>query len=47
MISNFDIFLFVNKFFKYLFYPEVLDVKSIQIKEENESDTDLDEYISE
>ena len=47
MICNFSIFLFINKFYKYLFEPKILNVSSINILEENESDTDEDEYISE
>lgn len=46
MIDNFSIFLFVNRFFKYIFDSKILNVSSIIIVEE-ESEEELEEYLSE
>lgn len=47
MLTNFNIFIFVMNFFKYLYQPNILNIDSISLPDENESESEFDDYISE
>ena len=47
MITKFNIMIFINKFFKYLFEPNVLNLESINIYPDSDSEDEVIDYISE
>lgn len=50
MIDNFSIFLFVNRFFKYIFDNEILNVSYVKIlntDDESDSEVITEDYFSE
>lgn len=48
MINKFNIFIFINKYFKYLFDPKILNLSELYVQEsDTESEDEINDYISE
>lgn len=48
MIDKFNIIIFINKYFKYLFDPKILNLSELYVQEsDSDSEDEIIDYISE